>query len=166
MLKRRWLDILFSLLYIITLCIIVNTVPAPYSGEEKEVHNYVEEMAERVAEVMTEVQSDLEQIEIPEYEYLGTFITTAYCPCYSCSSDFGYQTATGVTAKEGVTIAVDPSVIPYGTVVIIDGHEYIAQDCGSEISGKDIDIFFESHSVAREYGVQEKEVYVKWAEEK
>ena len=53
------------------------------------------------------------------------------------------MTSTGVTAKEGRTIAVDPTVIPYGTKVMIDGHTYIAEDCGSAVKGKVVDIFVE-----------------------
>ena len=46
-------------------------------------------------------------------------------------------------AIQGHTIAVDPTVIPYGTKVIIDNHEYVAEDCGSAVKGKVIDIFVE-----------------------
>lgn len=53
------------------------------------------------------------------------------------------MTATGVTAKEGRTIAVDPTIIPYGTRVIINNHEYVAEDCGGAVKGKVIDIFVE-----------------------
>ena len=53
------------------------------------------------------------------------------------------MTSTGVIAKEGRTIAVDPTIIPYGTRVVIDNHEYIAEDCGSAVKGKVIDIYVE-----------------------
>lgn len=55
------------------------------------------------------------------------------------------MTSTGIIAKEGRTIAVDPTIIPYGTRVIIDNHEYIAEDTGSALrkGEKIIDIFVE-----------------------
>lgn len=53
------------------------------------------------------------------------------------------MTSTGVIAEEGRTIAVDPDVIPYGSEVLIDGHIYIAEDCGSAVKGNVIDIFVE-----------------------
>ena len=62
-------------------------------------------------------------------------------------------------AKEGVTIAADINVLPYGTKVIIDGHEYIVQDRGGVINGNRIDIYFESHQDALNFGVQYKEIY-------
>ena len=69
------------------------------------------------------------------------------------------QTATGAVATEGRTVAVDPTVIPYGTVLIINGHEYVAEDCGAWIQGNDIDIYFESHEEADKFGVQYMEVF-------
>lgn len=63
-------------------------------------------------------------------------------------------------AKEGVTIAADINVLPYGTAVIIDGHRYIVQDRGGSITGNKIDIYFESHQVALEFGIQYKEVFI------
>ncbi|MCC8047075.1 MAG: 3D domain-containing protein [Clostridiales bacterium] len=58
-------------------------------------------------------------------------------------------------------MGVDPEVIPYGTTVIIDGHEYIAEDTGSALEGNTIDIFFDTHEEALEYGRQTAEVFIK-----
>jgi 3D (Asp-Asp-Asp) domain-containing protein len=51
-------------------------------------------------------------------------------------------TSTGTTPKWG-TIAVDPTVIPYGTKVYIPQFDkvFIAEDCGGAIKGNKIDIF-------------------------
>lgn len=84
---------------------------------------------------------------------------TAYCGCSYCTDGDGI-TATGTKATQGRTIAVDPSVIPYGTKVIINGHTYIAEDCGGAIKGNKIDIFFDSHEEARQFGRQNLTVYV------
>ena len=52
------------------------------------------------------------------------------------------MTSTGVTAKEGLTIAADPAILPYGTEVKINGKVYMVQDTGSALIGnKTIDIF-------------------------
>lgn len=105
---------------------------------------------------------DIEVVEQPAMESLGLFKLTAYCPCKNCTGDGDGITASGTAATQGRTIAVDPSVVPYGTVLIINGHEYIAEDCGGKwIQGKEIDIFFESHDEAKEFGVQYEEVF-KW----
>ena len=56
---------------------------------------------------------------------------------------------------------VDTEIIPFGTVLVIDGHEYIAEDTGSAVKGQIIDIYFSTHEAAREYGVQYKTIYIK-----
>ncbi|WP_432616824.1 3D domain-containing protein [Butyricicoccus sp.] len=91
---------------------------------------------------------------------LGQFKLTFYCGCPICSEQWGTQTATGVTATEGRTIAVDPKVIPYGTKVHIDGFgDFIAEDCGGAIKGNRIDIFVSDHQRCNNLGVQYAAVY-------
>lgn len=92
--------------------------------------------------------------------HMGKFRVTYYCACYSCSEGYGNMTATGVRAKEGRTIAVDPKVIPYRTKVQINGHTYIAEDCGGAIKGKDIDIYLEDHDRVYKSGVDWYDVYI------
>ena len=103
-----------------------------------------------------------------EREALGEFRLTAYCPCAQCCGKCDGITATGTQAAEGRTIAVDPSVIPYGSRVTLyyeDGtvHTYAAEDCGGAIKDKRIDVFFDSHQTALEFGVQSAMVYVEAA---
>lgn len=91
--------------------------------------------------------------------FLGKFKITAYCPCEECSEGYGNNTSTGVKAKQGRTIAVDPSVIPYGTKVYIKGiGEFTAEDCGGDVKGKHIDIYFNSHEETVEFGVKHRKV--------
>ena len=105
---------------------------------------------------------------------MGEYIITAYCPCEKCCGaygihrpidDYGNQivyTASGAEAIQGVTIAAD-SDIPYGTTLYIDSHPYIVQDRGGGIKGNRIDIYFDRHQDALNYGVQVKEVWVEMA---
>ena len=93
-------------------------------------------------------QTPTEQTPKPTRISLGKFRLTAYCPCRKCSGGYGHQTATGVRATEGITIAADPRVLPYGTIVEIDGISglRIVQDCGGAVKGNKIDIFVENHA--------------------
>ena len=86
---------------------------------------------------------------------LGTFKTTAYCPCRSCSEGYGRLTKTGTQATASRTVAVDPRVIPLGSHLLIDGVEYIAEDVGGGVKGKHIDIFYNT-----DHGVERSEVYL------
>jgi len=71
----------------------------------------------------------------------------------------GRTTASGVYPYRGV-MAVDPSVIPMGTRVYVDGYGYAtALDRGSAISGNRIDLFFETRYEALNWGVRRVKVY-------
>lgn len=101
--------------------------------------DYTEELTYFVEEV------EEESTEEDELIYIGEFKLTGYCPCYYCSEEFGTATATGTTCTAGRTVAVDPTVIPYGTHLLINGHEYIAEDCGGAIKENKIDVYCDTH---------------------
>jgi 3D (Asp-Asp-Asp) domain-containing protein len=89
---------------------------------------------ETVTEIETTTEETTTEEETTYRENLGSFIITAYCPCSKCCGEWADGiTSTGTVATEGRTIAVDPSVIPYGSVVEINGISYIAEDCGDAI---------------------------------
>ncbi len=102
---------------------------------------------------------------------LKMFTLTAYCSCEKCCGDWANNRpvdsdgkeivvgATGQRLKEGVSIAVDPRVIPYGTIVEFLNKKYVAQDCGGAIKGNRIDVYFMSHDQALEFGVQKEPVF-------
>ena len=91
---------------------------------------------------------------------LGTFKTTAYCPCYQCSEGWGRMTSSGVLATANHTVAVDKHVIPMGSRLLINGEEYTAQDVGGGVKGNHIDIYFNTHGETRQHGVRNAEVYL------
>lgn len=94
-------------------------------------------------------------------KYLGKFKLTAYCNCKKCCGKWsGGPTASGKMPKAGRTIAVDPKVIPLGSKVVINGKTYTAEDTGSAIKNKRIDVYFDSHKAALNFGVQYAEVYI------
>ena len=92
------------------------------------------------------------------------FTAYAYCACTKCCGKWARGiTASGTTATEGRTIAVDPDVIPLGTHVYVNGREYIAEDTGSGINNRTIDVFFNSHQEALQWG--QRTVTVTWPAE-
>lgn len=70
-------------------------------------------------------------------------------------------TSTGTTPKWG-TIAVDPSIIPYGTRVYIPQFDmtFIAEDTGSAIRGNKIDIFMPDASRVSNWGRKTIDIYI------
>ena len=92
---------------------------------------------------------------------LGNYKLTFYDPCVACNGNNLALTATGTTLTEGRTIAVDPSVIPLGSRVFIEGYGvFIAEDTGGAIKGNKIDIAVSTHERANELGVQYANVYL------
>ena len=112
----------------------------------------------------------------PELISLGRFKLTAYCGCRKCCGKYADNRpvdengevivtgSIGVRLYAGVSIAVDPRVIPYHTQVVINGHTYTAHDTGGNIKGNRIDVYFDDHDEAWDFGTQYAEAFV-YAEE-
>ena len=92
-----------------------------------------------------------------EYElvYMGEFKLTHYCTeeyRHICGLGAGI-TATGTKVTAGRTVAVDPTVIPYGTQIYIEGYGWrTAEDCGGAVKNKQIDIAVDTHDNALSMG--------------
>lgn len=90
-----------------------------------------------------------------------TVKATAYtASCAGCSG----TTATGINLKRNPkkkVIAVDPSVIPLGSKVYVQGYgEAIAADTGGAIKGNRIDVFTPSQKDAIDFGVKKLNVTI------
>lgn len=82
---------------------------------------------------------------------------TAYSPEEPGLSD---STATGLKAQKGV-VAVDPSFIPLGTRLYVDGYGYaIAADTGSAIKGNRIDLCYNTLQEALSFGRRKVKVKI------
>ena len=110
-----------------------------------------------------------ECLEVPEVHVIENCVVTYYCAerfAHICGTGDGI-TAAGVQITPGVTCAVDPAVIPFGSIVCVDYgdgvlHEYIAQDSGAWVNEDHIDICVETHGEALELGRKTATVY--WEE--
>lgn len=91
---------------------------------------------------------------------MGMFKVTYYCSCEECSGNWGILTATGNHCVSGRTCAVDPSVISYGTRILIDDNVYVAEDCGSLVKGDHIDIYVEDHELVEKLGKKVKKIWL------
>ena len=102
----------------------------------------------------------------------GTFTVTAYCSCKECCGTSKANrpkihgkrrilTASGMLAHQGITVAVDTNVIPMHSKILIQGVGIrIAQDRGGAIKGKKIDLYFNDHDEAIEFGKQSRKVWL------
>lgn len=99
---------------------------------------------------ISDLETQLEDISDNEYlpdgmsaEYVGDFICSSYCGekyPHICGNGSGI-TASGAPFTPGLTIAVDTSIIPLGTVVYIEGIGIrVAQDTGGSVASNKIDV--------------------------
>lgn len=91
--------------------------------------------------------------------HLGLCKVSGYCPCEVCTgkeeTDTGYgMTASGTQATAGKTLAVNPHFITAGSVVEIDGVEYIAEDTAPDLWRYEYRIYFDTHAEAEAYGTR------------
>lgn len=92
----------------------------------------------------------------PPTRYYGVCTISHYCNCSQCCGKWaGGGTASGTTPTAGRTVAAD---LPFGTRLLINGHEYIVEDRG--VSGMWIDIYCDSHAEALQRGLYQTEVYI------
>lgn len=86
--------------------------------------------------------------------YTKKFTVKAY------SYSGGGRTALGTPARVG-EIAVDPSVIPLGTKVYVEGYGFAtAEDTGGNIKGETIDVYLNSESASNRWGVRYVTIYI------
>lgn len=101
-------------------------------------------------------------------QYLGVFASTAYCTenyHHICNDGDATKTAMGTPPIPYKTIAVDPTVIPLGTKLVIKdsyGSTYhvVATDTGGAIKGKKIDMVCPTHKDANIWGRRSVEIWI------
>lgn len=127
--------------------------------QQVQFNKMLKQQTDKYTELMIVQQPDIK--EFPGRK-LGRFTLSWYSP-----KELGKErpeqlrTSRGLVPKEGRTIAVDPSVIPYGSIVYIQDYGYfIAEDCGGAIKQNRIDIFTASHKTAIQQGKKVANVWV------
>ena len=93
-------------------------------------------------------------------------VTTLRATAYAPDNQWGDMTACGAHAQSWYTVASDPS-IPFGTVMYIpyfasqpNGGWFVVQDRGGAIKGARLDVFMDTESECRAFGVRNLEVYI------
>jgi len=103
--------------------------------------------------IVPEVVQEYQEPEPPEPETI-TFEATAY-------TWTGYRTATGTWPSRG-TVAVDPNVIPLGSVLYVEGYgPAVAADTGGAIQGQKIDLYMDSEHECLQWGRRKVEVQIR-----
>lgn len=95
----------------------------------------------------------------------GSISSKKQFACKSTAYSGGTSTSSGrkpSRVEGGIsTIAVDPTVIPIGSKVYVDGYGYaVAADTGSAIKGNKIDLYFTSFNESSNWGVRQVQVSI------
>lgn len=100
----------------------------------------------------------IKELEVTLTAYTAGYESTGKTPSHPA---YGI-TSSGTRVKENLTIAVDPEVIPMGSLVYIEGIGIRrAEDTGSAIKGSRIDVYIPDLKEALEFGVKKNvKVYV------
>jgi 3D (Asp-Asp-Asp) domain-containing protein len=90
-----------------------------------------------------------------------SMVATGYDSSYESNYPFyGQPSYSGLPLQRGV-VAVDPNVIPMGTRLYIEGYgDAIAADQGGAIKGNRVDLFFDSHQEAMDWGMKTVKVTI------
>lgn len=120
--------------------------------EDSEESEYAEE--DSSSEESYDTEEDDNSGTIGEFSYSDVFTCTAYA--YVAG---GYG-ASGNPAVVG-TVAVDPSIIPLGTRLYVEGYGYaIANDTGGNIIGYTLDLVMDTEYECYQWGVRTVNVYI------
>ena len=92
---------------------------------------------------------------------------TAYCPCPKCCGSYSDGvTACGYKISHGDCFVAADKTYPFGTEMIIPGYKggkiVKVLDRGGVIRGNRLDVFFNSHQEALEWGVRYLDVKIRY----
>lgn len=157
-----------ALFAVVTVLIFFCTIIYSKNMTINELHGQIDNFDNVIAEKDAEnerLQLEIGQLKDSKYEfkYLGTYKITYYCDERYTDHICGGSgvTASGIPTEVGTTIAVDPSVIPYGTEVYIEGIGYrTAQDRGGAVNGNHIDVLVKTHNEAMSLGTTYRDVWI------
>ncbi len=138
------------------------------NAQLQEINKDLKEQRNTLLEQNTRLLEQVQQLlKINEDLRTIDVTTTGYAPFDNtsgiCTDGDPTNTATGTYPEHG-TIAVDPEVIPYGTEMYIPGYgKGTAEDTGATMRNATtphIDLYFDTHSEAMAWGVQEKNIII------
>lgn len=138
--------------------------------ETVEMYNAVDKTASSETVAPTTIETTTE--EPTTKKSLGMWTITAYCPCFECCGKYALNRPDGVVFGAsghrlipGISVGAAKSAkIPYETVLEIDGyglvivHDRVHNRIDARYGGKVLDIYFETHEEAKQFGKRVLEV--------
>ena len=162
--RNMYLSLLLAGL-VCTTCLVVTAKADETQGEDTE-SSTVQVIPQEAPQEDYE-NAKIEAALLEKAHVLENCTVTHYDVCVRCCGKTDGITASGLLTVPGVTVAVDPAVIPLGSDVLVDYgdgvlHYYRADDTGFGVQGGAIDVCVGSHEEAVELGQRTATVY--WVE--
>ncbi len=170
---------MLRILLAISVVALVFLISTELLGEVRSLRKDIQYLRKHVAELEEEIEEHERDVRrqkmrvdslIEVIEHIGgwssaMFTVTSYAPLDSnavegmCHDGDPTSTFTGTRPTAGRTVAVDPSVIPLGSPLWIEGLGWrIAEDIGGLIEGKRIDVVMDSREDALDWGIRNRSV--------
>lgn len=120
-----------------------------------------EDMCKTKDNEITDLHTEIDTLKQTKAKYVGKFKIVYYCACEQCCGKTNGTTASGAKAQDGITVAADTSVLPFGTKLYIEGvGERTVQDRGGAIKGNVIDVYVSSHNKIPSVGTFTTDVWM------
>lgn len=135
-------------------CVYVGAMPTePQTGAQPPTGANETPVASMPDAVMVEAVGEPHE----EWESLGVWLLSAYCPLECCNGEGrAWTTASGAPMVIGDTVATGR--LPYGTKLKIRDHVYTVTDRG--VPYGQVDILHESNAACYRFGLQHAEVFI------
>lgn len=121
-------------------------------------------------EQIAEIVEPVEEISVMDQLSSEAYTITGYCSCEKCCGDWAKNRPDGIVygaygdeLQDGVSVAAP---LPAGTEIFISGMGfYTVQDktadwIAEKYDNKIIDVYFDDHQEALNFGVQNREIYI------
>ena len=156
---KTWkLNAYLTLLLLVLATAIFLAVNAKADNQAKPEPATVPQTVQIIPEALEEPENErIEAALLARAHVIEDVTVTHYDCCVGCCGKDDGITASGVHATPGVTVAVDPTVIPLGSDVMVDYgdgeiHYYRADDTGGAVKGNHIDLCVDTHEEALQLG--------------
>lgn len=168
--KMRRILLVAYLVGFLAVLVLAATMVVTGSAEEPEIlvmTNTVYDGSPIVEEIQEDFENEkIEAALLAKANVLEDVLITHYCTelrPHVCGTGDGI-TASGRRVTPYVSVAVDPSIIPLGSDVLVDYgdgeiHYYSADDTGGGVKGNHIDLAVTTHEEAWNLGVKNATVY-------
>lgn len=163
---RKLKTLIQTVIVIVILFLLASPILVTYAkniSEKNEIITVEETKKEEyllTAGIETVLEKELPSVQRRELTLvsIGEYKLTAYCSCERCCGKWSQfnKTALGTTPQQGRTVACNS--LEFGTRIVINGSIYTVEDTGN-MGTNVIDIYFNSHEAALNFGVQYAEVH-------